>query len=339
MTALAAARDSIAAALADHASGAELVGLKPLVGGACQDNVRVDLRIDGEDTRLVVRSDSPGGLPGTIDRAREFNVMQAAVAAGVKTPGVRWLTQGLLRDGAWAYFMDWSDGVAIGRKVLRSPELAEARQGLPDELGTQLAAIHAITPESEIGQTITAFPAPSDPIEETLRSLRHHIDQQADPSPATELIYRWLAENPPSCRDVVLTHGDYRVGNFMVSPRGLENVLDWEFAHWNSPYSDLAWISVRDWRFNRIHQPIGGFAPRAPFYAAYEAASGRTVDLADVHWWEIKGNLSWAMGSVSQAARYAAGETDLELIAIGRRAAEMEYEALRLIETGVSGLG
>ena len=341
MTDLTAAQAAIAAAVAEHAPDAVVTQVRDLVGGACQDNLQVDLSIDGVAQRLVIRSDSATGIPGTIDRSREFNVMEAAVAGGVRTPGVRWLTHGLLREGAWAYFMEWSDGVAIGRKVLKTPELAGARATLPAELAVQAAAIHAIIPDSPIGQTITAFAPPPDrdAVAEGLRILRSFIDQMDAPKPATELIFRWLAEHPPPSREVTLVHGDFRTGNFMVSADGLANVVDWEFSRWSSPFEDIGWISVRDWRFNQIGRPIGGFGHRSPFYAAYEEASGRAVDLRDVHWWEINGNLRWALGCAFQAQRYAAGQRDLELIAIGRRAAEMEYEALRLIATGVAGLG
>jgi aminoglycoside phosphotransferase (APT) family kinase protein len=130
-------------------------------------------------------------------------------------------------------------------------------------------------------------------------------------------------------------HGDYRTGNFLVTPDGLAAILDWEFAHFGSPYEDLAWISVRDWRFGRLDLPIGGFAKREPFYAAYEKASGRTVDLTQILWWEVFGNLGWAVGSVFQGERYLSGaQTDLELVAVARRNVEMEFEALRLIRRG-----
>ena len=47
------------------------------------------------------------------------------------------------------------------------------------------------------------------------------------------------------------------------------------------------------------------------------------------------GNLRWAAGAVYQGERYLCGEQrDLELLAIGRRSAEMEWEAMRLIERG-----
>ena len=59
----------------------------------------------------------------------------------------------------------------------------------------------------------------------------------------------------PSRQEITLVHGDFRTGNLMVSPRGLEAVLDWEFAHWGAPEEDLAWLCVRDWRFGRLDKP------------------------------------------------------------------------------------
>lgn len=144
-----------------------------------------------------------------------------------------------------------------------------------------------------------------------------------------------MSERAPTNEEIVLVHGDFRTGNFMVTPDGLSALLDWEFAHLGSPWEDVAWVSVRDWRFNRLDKPIGGFAAREPFYEAYAAASGRAIDLAQIYWWEIYGNVRWAVGSLFQGERYLSGQSrDLELIAIARRSVEMEYEALRLIQRG-----
>ncbi|MGK0362386.1 MAG: aminoglycoside phosphotransferase (APT) family kinase protein, partial [Bradymonadia bacterium] len=128
--------------------------------------------------------------------------------------------------------------------------------------------------------------------------------------------------------------GDFRTGNFMVDATGLAGVLDWEFAHWGDASEDLAWLCVRDWRFGQLDKAAGGICDRATFYQAYAAASGRPVDAARVHFWEVLGNLRWGAATAFQGLRYAAGQTDLELLAIPRRAAEMEFEALRLIEAG-----
>ena len=320
--------------------------LEPLAGGACQDNFRVGLSfasgpLAGERF-MVLRSDSRTSLAGSLDRAHEYAVIRAAVVAGVRTPDARFLVKGLVREGAHAYFMDWVDGEAIGRRVVGSPKLEAARKVLAPQLAAELARIHAVKPAAHptLLDGVRAASATFDPVQEALTFTRAMVDK-CDPSPALEIIVRWLTDNPPpktegTRGETTLVHGDYRTGNFLVTPDGLAAVLDWEFAHWGSPSYDLAWISVRDWRFGQLKLPIGGFSNRSAFYEAYETASGRTLSTKELHWWEVLGNLRWAAGSLQQGQRYTrGGESDIELAAIGRRAAEMEFEALRLIERGI----
>jgi aminoglycoside phosphotransferase (APT) family kinase protein len=314
------------------AQGATLTSVKPLHGGACQENFKVELTVDGQAQTMALRSDAKTSLPGSIRRKAEFAVIQAATRAGVKTPGARWLSPDLLRPGADAYFLDWVSGESIGRRVVRNPELDPARAKLPAELAATLARLHTVTPATT---TLPLTVPKTSPAEAALLDLVTLMDGMPGVYPAVEFALQWLAARVPSEHEVVLVHGDFRTGNFMVTPDGLSAVLDWEFAHWGSPSEDLGWISVRDWRFNRLDLPIGGFSKRAPFYSAYAQASGRVVDEAAVLWWEIVGNLRWALGSVNQGERYLSGEqTDLELIAIARRNVEMEFEALRLIRRG-----
>ncbi len=320
--------DKIRAALERH--GATLKDVKPLHGGACQENFKVELELNGAPLRLALRSDAVRSLPGSIRRKAEFSVIEAAVKAGVKTPNVRWLESGLLREKSDAYFLDWAQGEAIGRRIVRNPELENARAKLPMELAQTLAKLHTITPATKL-----PFEAPASPAKQALEDLYKMLDGLPGAYPATEFALNWLAAHLPKSEEVVLVHGDFRTGNFLVTPEGLSALLDWEFSHFGSPYEDLSWISVRDWRFNRLDKPIGGFATRPPFYEAYEQASGRKVELEQVLWWEICGNLRWAVGSVFQGERYLSGEEkDLELIAIARRNVEMEFEALRLIRRG-----
>jgi aminoglycoside phosphotransferase (APT) family kinase protein len=316
-----------------EAHGGKLGEVKPLHGGACQENFRVELELHGEPVRLALRSDAPTSLPNSIRRQVEFDVIAAAVKAGVKTPAARWLSKGLLRDGADAYFLDWANGEAIGRRVVRNPELEGARKALPEQLAESLAKLHQVTPAAAPELKVSL--AANGPARGALDDLRRQLDGVPGVYPAVEFALRWLEARQPTSEEVVLTHGDFRTGNFLVAPTGLTAILDWEFSHFGSPYEDLSWLSVRDWRFGRLDKPVGGFAERAPFYAAYEQHSGRKVDPEQLVWWEIVGNLRWAVGSVYQGERYLSGEqTDLELIAISRRNVEMEFEALRLIKKG-----
>ena len=173
------------------------------------------------------------------------------------------------------------------------------------------------------------------PAERAVADLRSYIAELPSVRPAIAAILRWLEANQPEPERSVLNHGDFRTGNFMVTRNGLEAILDWEFAHWGSRCEDLAWICVRDWRFGALSKPVGGFGDRHEFLTAYEAAAKTTVDPKSLWWWEVMGNARWAVGAVQQTMRYLSGnERDLEYLAIGRRAVEMEWEALRLIRTG-----
>jgi aminoglycoside phosphotransferase (APT) family kinase protein len=321
-----------------RASGAaaEVRRLERMPGGACQENWLVEVALGGAERRLVLRSDARTSIPGSHDRRGEFRLIGAAVEAGVRTPAARWLERGLVREGGWAYFLDWARGDAIGRKVVGDPRLAAARERLPDELAAELAKIHSLTPARapDLLQGTPWAAPPADPARATLGFLRGMLDGIDEPRPALELALAWLDEHAPPPGEVTLAHGDFRTGNFMVTPEGLSAILDWEFARWSTPAEDLAWISVRDWRFGRLDLPVGGFARREPFYRAYERESGRAVRPEEVHWWEVLGNARWAAGSLHQGARWLAGDDDLELVAIARRAVEMEWEALRLIEKG-----
>jgi aminoglycoside phosphotransferase (APT) family kinase protein len=313
----------------------------PLVGGACQDNYRVDLEVrsgvHAGRHRMVLRSDAKRSLPGSLGRKDEFSVIETSARRGVKTPRAVFLLPSLLREGADAYLMDFADGEAIGAKILRDPALEGARKKLPGELAEALAKIHTITPENapELDLPLRATPKDRDPAELAIESQSEALDQLPETHPGLELALCWLKSHMPKNHEVTLVHGDFRTGNFLVTPDGLSGILDWEFAHWGSPMDDIAWLCVRDWRFGNLKAPAGGLATRRTFYDAYAKASGRTVDPAGVHFWEIMGNVRWAIGAVVQGLRYVeSGEADLELPAIARRAVEMEYEALRLIEHG-----
>jgi aminoglycoside phosphotransferase (APT) family kinase protein len=312
---------ALAGALGVEVDRVELV---PLHGGACQEMFKVDASIRGETKRFVLRSDAKSSIPGSLDRRIEYAVIEKARSAGVRTPNSFGLTEGLVRPEAHAYFMEWVDGETIGAKVLRDPSLANARAALPDALAKELALIHTIDVKNAAELEI--------PKRDEIAAQRESIDRLPEPRPALERALSWLDAKRPTSNEVTLVHGDFRTGNFAVRPDGLAAIFDWEFAHWGSPFEDLAWLCMRDWRFGQVKNAAGGICPRADFYAAYERASGRRVDPEVVRWWEVMSNVKWAVGAVVQSQRYLGGaESDLELLSIGRRVQEMEHEALRLI--------
>lgn len=290
----------------------QVLDLRPLGGGACQEHLLLRVAPDRE---LVLRSDAGSSLPGSLPRRLERQVMQAARAAGVRTPEPLWPAEDLTRPGASAYFMDRLPGEAVGARVLR---LATA--DLPRELARELARIHSVRPDA--GLAIPEFSPRA-----TLDFLRGMLRRLPEPRPALNLAMRWLEDRLPEPGETTLVHGDFRTGNFLVAPGGLQAVLDWEFAHWGCPEEDLGWFCVRDWRFGQVAREAGGLASREEFLRLYSEESGRHPDPERIRWWEVLGNVRWAAGALLQSLRPG---DDLELLGIGPRAVEMEYEALRV---------
>jgi len=289
------------------------------------------VRPDGVRERLVLRRDPPGHIQNS--RRDEFLLLGAAADAGVPVPRVRWCEEDPAVLGAAFFVMDMVDGETLARRLLRDAEFARARAALPEQLATVLARIHALD-----RRRVPFLPGPAaDERPSTAELARFEQLYRAlapDPHPALELAFRWLAAAPPAAPIMTVVHGDFRIGNVIFGPEGLRAVLDWELAHVGDPLEDLGWMCVRSWRFGADDRPVGGLAPREPFFAAYERAARRAVDRGAVRWWEVCGNLKWAVMCIMQARSHLDGAVrSVELASLGRRVAEMELELLELTES------
>jgi aminoglycoside phosphotransferase (APT) family kinase protein len=161
------------------------------------------------------------------------------------------------------------------------------------------------------------------------------LDSVGEPHPAIELGIAWLRDHLRDTGAAVVVHGDFRIGNLMVGPEGLTGVLDWEFARIGDALEDLAWPSVKAWRFGMDHLRLGGIAAdERALVDRYSELTRRKVDSADFHAYELLGNVRWAVGSLQQAQRHLRGEEkSVELAILGRLACEIEHEILTLLET------
>ena len=306
----------------------EILALRRLPGGASKEAWALDYQTSKETLPLFLRRAGGGVIyTGTLPLAQEFRLLQIAHAHGVRVPKPLHYFPDL--EGREAFLMERLEGESIGARIVRRPEYARVRERLPEAMAQELAAIHAI-PFSEVG----FLPSPSQPPwQEALDLAYRDLDALDEPHPALEWGLRWLADNPPPSRPLVLVHGDFRIGNLLVTPEELVAVLDWEFAHIGDPREDLAWPLVRAWRFGEDRKRLGGIGEVGPFLERYNALTGRGIVEEELFWWEVLGNVRWGLGALKQARRHLKGEErSVELAVLGRLAAEMEYEILDLLE-------
>jgi aminoglycoside phosphotransferase (APT) family kinase protein len=311
-------------------------GLAKIAGGASQETWRLDLCMDNGvhagALPLILRRPLGGAIyESALDLRAEDRVHRAVYAAGAPVPPPFVLLDDLL--GAPALLVERVEGESIGRKLVREPRFAHARELLPAQMATALAAIHSVELDRNGLNTLLPGPRPSQtPAQARLEQIAVELDAIDEPHPALELCLRWLRLNEPPPPDrLVLVHGDFRIGNLLVSEEsGLLGVIDWEFAHIGDEAEDLTWGLIREWRFGVDELRLGGVAQPEPFFAAYAQASGRPVDVERIAYWELLGNVWWAIGCLNQARRHLRGEQlNIEFASLGRRAAEMELEAIR----------
>ncbi len=327
--------DQIEKALATWATacfgaGAAVRDLNRLSGGASQETWAFDVEQSAGIERLILRR-APGGASAArsseaIGLATEAKLLRAAGAAGVPVPSVLHVSPPGSALGE-AFIMARIDGETIARKILRDTAFAQARPLLAAQCGRALAGIHAL-PTSKLPPLPVSYGL--DQIEK-YEAIYRGFDL---PRPVFELAFRWLKDNAPAPLNAVPVHGDFRLGNLIVGPQGLNSVLDWELAHIGDPREDLAWICVNSWRFGQSGQRVGGFGDLPDLLDAYAGAGGARLTPADIDWWEILGSLKWGiMCMIMFGAFKSSADPSVERAAIGRRVSETEIDLINLLES------
>lgn len=323
------ATEALSDLLRTAADVVEVTSVQQLTGGASRQTYAVD-GIDGtgEPVMFILQREQSAEPRLAGGMAVEADLIRAANGADVPTPVV----VGTNRDGAaglgQSFFVTRRvAGETIARRILRDDRFEAARAALPAQLGRALATLHTTVDPADVAWL---------EVTDEVARYRESADELDLVSPAFELGFRWLAANRPagSGERQTVVHGDFRLGNLIVDEGGLAAVIDWELGHLGDPMEDLGWLCVRAWRFGGPG-PVAGVGQYDELFAAYEEASGLPVDPVAVRWWETVGTLKWGVMCGTQSNRHLSGTvTSVELVSIGPRVAEQEYDVLRLINPG-----
>ena len=297
--------------------GAPVEGLERLSGGASRETwaFRVGER------ELILRRDPPGRAGDFGSMGLEAAAIRAAAASGLAVPEVVVVDDGE-HLGSAGMVMSRVGGETVARRILRDDAFAAARAALTAQLAGFMAGLHRIDVDA----------VPGLPEADPLEYLEVMYAEVEDVSPTFDTAFRWLRRNrPPGRADRVMVHGDLRLGNVIVGPDGLRAVIDWELVHAGDPVEDLAWACVKAWRFGATPE-AAGVGTIAELLSAYEGAGGRPVDRPTFDWWLVEKTLQWGIMCMKQAAAHLTGlDRSVELAAIGRRVAEVEWDLLELL--------
>jgi aminoglycoside phosphotransferase (APT) family kinase protein len=302
-----------------------------LSGGASQETWAVDAIVSGAREALILRRSPGGGARATgsgnsVPLETEAIVIETCREAGVAAPRVRCVLKP--EDGAGrGYVMDRLPGETIARKILRDAAFDAVRPTLARQCGEALARIHQVD-AAPLAAILPVVDGPSQ-----LQRYRDLYDAYDYPHPVFEMAFKWLGPRLAGASRQTLVHGDFRHGNLLISPNGLEAVLDWELTHVGDPLEDIGWICTNSWRFGAADKVVGGFGDLDVLVAGYEAAGGGTVDLEKVRSWIVYGSLKWGVMCMSMYQGFRI-DGSVERAAIGRRSSETEIDLINLIIHG-----
>lgn len=305
----------------------EIAAVTQLSGGASSATYRVQAQVNGVERRYIFQRAGGEGM-NSASRPVQAEVQKRAGALGVPVAPVIAIAEEA--DGLGdAVVTGLVAGEGLAPRWLRQPEFAAARGRLAAQCAEALARLHS-APASHWAD----LPLNSGSGAELLEDMFAWYRRIGVNVPAFDLAFACLKPRMPATAASCLVHGDFRSGNILVGPEGLTAVIDWELTHLSVPAEDLGWLCVQAWRFGQWQKPVGGFGTREELLAAYRDAGG-VVEAADVHVWEIYGNLKWGMSCLQLADDHLSGRVpSVERAAIGRRVTEVAADLTYLVAFG-----
>ena len=301
----------------------KIKNLIPLTGGASADINRIILANNKE--LIVRRSVIKNEAVMAISKVLEAKIQKTVKAFGAPVPEIvmEFSEANEIGEG---YIMEAVSGETIPRKILKNDNYEFIRNKLPFEIGRSLAQIH----QTEIDQLQELEQVT---FEESLNKLFIIYESFNQPQPVFDLAFKWLEKRKIVDYGKVLVHGDYRFGNFIISEKKLESIIDWELAHIGNPMEDLGWLCVRSWRFGNVEKRAAGLGDIDELIAGYESNSKIKVDKSQLDIWQLYGSLRWGIICMVQTFAHLSGAVNsLEKAAIGRRVSETEFDLMNMIK-------
>jgi aminoglycoside phosphotransferase (APT) family kinase protein len=304
--------DRVDAWFASNVPGAELpLSYERIAGGHSNLTYRVT---DSCGRQWALRRPPLGRRLGSAhDMAREHRVVSALAATPVPVAPVVALCEDEGVNEAPFYVMEFVEG-----PVLRGLAEAEAfpdhddRQAIAGRVVDTLVEIHAVDPDAvglgELGRK-------EDYVARQLRRWQGQWEKSKTRELALiDEVHERLESAIPEQGQATIVHGDYRLDNMILTPRGeVAAVVDWELCTLGDPLADVGLLMVY-WpkdgeEATSLGQPANlapGFPNRDELRARYAEGSGR--DLSRLDFYVALGYWKLAIILEGVYARYAAGQ-------------------------------
>jgi aminoglycoside phosphotransferase (APT) family kinase protein len=272
---------------------ARVTALEQGTEGFSQETFLFDVEVRGAPQRYVAKREPVAGLLEPYDLEPEFRVLHALSRDPLPSPPTPWFTRDVAVLERPFYVMERLPGevpIPAARADGSGPFTDAERASLGPEVARALARLHAVDWRS-LGFDFLGVPPPGrgSAQREVARWEERIARSGIAPDPPLAEALAWLGRNLPSCDELTLVHGDFRLGNFLVVRDGeqlhLSGLLDWELVHLGDPLEDLAWCASPLWRAGTPW--ASALMPPEEFAAAYAAVARREIDAERMRFWDV----------------------------------------------------
>ncbi len=277
--------------------GAAVSGVRRVGGGASKEQFFFTLSAGGQDEQFLLRMDPRSGITET-DREREFTLIKA-MAGLVPVPEAIWV------DNDAEYFPQPAAIMRVVKGVTKPGDAGVKVSGLGTWLGPVLRGKlrdqfldHLVTIHKYDwrAKPLKGFEVPDSDAKQAARWSFNYWRElfrvdDGEARPVMALAEQWLIDNMPDTAELVVTHCDYRTGNYLFEEQTgkMTAILDWEMARIGDFHEDLGWVLMQvfgtmdsDGTFR-----ASDLFEREEFITEYERRSGRTVNRQILHYYDV----------------------------------------------------
>jgi aminoglycoside phosphotransferase (APT) family kinase protein len=241
--------------------GAEVRGVRRLIGGYSREMWYFDIVREGGTESFVLRMDPPELTTMLVtDRVQEWRFLTALQAEGtVRVPGPRWIDERGDELGRPAIIMDRVAG-RNSLELWRDDSDEDRDLGRWEARAVGLAKLLASYTRVELDSLPASVERPASwsqymaSCEERWRTIEAAYPE---PVPLLRYIAGWLEANRPEPVALSLVHGDMQPNNVLIDAEERFYAVDWEMTHVGDPREDLGW-----WLFTELSNP-------APFVSLF----------------------------------------------------------------------
>jgi aminoglycoside phosphotransferase (APT) family kinase protein len=280
-----------------------------IAGGRSNLTYRVT---DANGVRRVLRRPPLGHVLATAhDMGREHRIITGVGQTSVPVAKALGMCTDEAVNDAPFYVMSYIDGVVLDSPEAAEPLTNEQRINAAHSLIDVMVQLHNVDPSAvglgELGKR-------EGYLDRQLKRWTTQWDNSKTRElPTIDRVVELLRENKPEQHHTGIVHGDYRLGNCMVSREtgAVVGVLDWELCTLGDLMADVGYLLVyytdatQEW--SRANDPsgAGGFPTRQSLLDRYAAGSGR--DISGVAYYEAFS--CWRLACIAEGvlARYKSG--------------------------------